>query len=399
MKTALITFRKVNTTTKDIKKLVSLFEEGGVGIDDIYTLSFSHETAFLKIVEDLNDTFDNVIVLQDLDAPLSVKELLSKRFSLTLVENENAITIIDKFNNANGVSEPMDYALLPQESTILPNYNGGFQGYMIEGDMLIVVLPDEQNQASEMVKSHLLPYMQQKYSLTVKKATIKAFGVGGALLDKALSKGKQVLDGVRYSITKDFGDVKIDLFYDANISQTVVDQAITAITVALGDKVYAEEDVTLAQRLSEVLRLRGYKLSTAESFTAGRIASSIISISGASEIFNEGIVAYSNDAKIKRLFVNSETLKQYGAVSKQTAYEMSAGLLKNPDTDYAVATTGIAGPKSDNTEKPVGLCYISVGNNGGIHVHKLNLKGDRETITQTAVNAGLYLALINIIKS
>ena len=399
MKTALITFRKVNTTLKDRKKLVSLFENGGVGVDDVYTLSFNDETGFLKVIDELNDTFDNVIVLQDLDAPLSVKELLCKHFSLTLVENENAITIIDGFNKAKGVSEPMDYALLPEESTILPNYNGGFQGFMVEGDMLIAVLPDEQSQACEIVKNHLLPYMQHKYSLTVKKSTVKAFGVGGALLEKALSKGEQVLDGVRYSVTNEFGDVKIDLFYDERISQMIVDQAITAITVTLGDKVYAEEDVTLAQRLSEVLRLRGYKLSTAESFTAGRIASSVISISGASEIFNEGIVAYSNDAKMKRLFVNSETLKQYGAVSKQTAYEMSAGLLKNPDTDYAVATTGIAGPKSDNTEKPVGLCYISVGDNGGIHVHKLNLKGDRETITQTAVNAGLYLALINIIKS
>ena len=100
MKTALITFRKVNTTLKDRKKLVSLFENGGVGVDDVYTLSFNDETGFLKVIDELNDTFDNVIVLQDLDAPLSVKELLCKHFSLTLVENENDITIIDVFNKA-----------------------------------------------------------------------------------------------------------------------------------------------------------------------------------------------------------------------------------------------------------------------------------------------------------
>ena len=399
MKTALISFRKTNEELNSVQKIVAFFEDNGVSVDSIYTLSPSDETGFNKLIGDLNDIFDNVVILQDINLPLSVKDLLSNRFSFTLIENQNASKIIDEFNAKNSLSEPKDYALLPEESTLLPNYNGGFQGFMVEGDCLIAVLPDDENQAIEMLDGHLLPYVKLKYSLSTEKVTIKAFGVGAKLLEKALDKGNELLDGVKYSITTSYGDTKIDLFYDKRISQMALEQAINAITSTLGDKVYAEEDISLAERLSEVLRLSGYKLSTAESFTAGRIASSIISISGASEIFNEGIVAYSNDAKMKRLFVNSQTLKDFGAVSKQTAYEMSAGLLKNPNTDYAIATTGIAGPKSDNTEKPVGLCYISVGDNSGIHVHKLNLKGDRETITKTAVNAGLYLALVNITKS
>ncbi len=399
MKTALINFRKPNTKFNSEQTLVNLFEENGVSIDSVYTLSVSDETGFLKLIDNLNDIYDNLVILQDINLPLSVKELLSNKFSFTLIENENACKIIEDFNSKNGVNEPKDYALLPEESTLLPNYNGGFQGFMVESDSLIAVLPDDNLQVVEMVKSHLLPYMKYKYSLSTEKVTIKVFGAGANLLEKALNKGKQLLDGIDYSVTTNYGDTKIDIFYDKRISQMAIEQAINAITLTLGDKVYAEEDISLAQRLSEVLRLRNFKLSTAESFTAGRIASSIVSISGASEIFNEGIVAYSNDAKMKRLFVNSETLKDFGAVSKQTAYEMSAGLLKNPDTDYAIATTGIAGPKSDNTAKPVGLCYISVGDSSGIHVHKLNLKGDRETITQTAVNAGLYLALVNITKS
>ena len=85
------------------------------------------------------------------------------------------------------------------------------------------------------------------------------------------------------------------------------------------------------------------------------------------------------------------TIKSTGAVSAETAYEMAEGLIRQGHCDVSVATTGIAGPKSDNTKKPVGLCYISVGLKDGVTVYKYNFSGDRKTITNTAINYALFL--------
>ena len=105
------------------------------------------------------------------------------------------------------------------------------------------------------------------------------------------------------------------------------------------------------------------------------------------------MVTYSNESKVKRLNVNKADLDRHGAVSAVVAYQMAAGLLRSGNCDVAVATTGIAGPKSDDTEKPVGLCYIAVGMKDGVHTYKLNLTGNREEITETAKNTALFLAI------
>ena len=86
-------------------------------------------------------------------------------------------------------------------------------------------------------------------------------------------------------------------------------------------------------------------------------------------------------------------LKKQGAVSAVVAYQMAVGLLKSGKCDIAIATTGIAGPKSDDTDKPVGLCYIAVGMKDGVHTYRYNLNGDREEITETAKNTALFLAI------
>ena len=109
-------------------------------------------------------------------------------------------------------------------------------------------------------------------------------------------------------------------------------------------------------------------------------------------MYFEGLNTYSNEAKMQRLGVRNMTLHQFGAVSRQTAGEMAEGLIKSGNCDISIATTGIAGPKSDNTSKPVGLVYIAVGTRKDVSVFKYNLKGDRNTITNTAVNLALFHA-------
>ena len=133
-------------------------------------------------------------------------------------------------------------------------------------------------------------------------------------------------------------------------------------------------------------------MSVAESFTGGGLAKRIVSVSGASEVYFEGLNTYNENAKIKRLGVSPYTLGTVGAVSEKTAYEMALGLLNTGDCDIAVATTGLAGPKSDKSMLPVGYCCIAVGTKERICVYQYKFDGDREEITQKAINYALFLA-------
>ena len=127
--------------------------------------------------------------------------------------------------------------------------------------------------------------------------------------------------------------------------------------------------MTLAQQAVKQLKARHKTLVTAESCTGGWIAKRITYIAGASEVFECGIVCYSNRIKTELLGVRKETLAEFGAVSEQTAREMALGALDVSKADVAVAVTGIAGPDSDNTGKPVGLVYIAVADRTRVEVH------------------------------
>ena len=125
--------------------------------------------------------------------------------------------------------------------------------------------------------------------------------------------------------------------------------------------------------------------SCAESCSGGLLAAKFIDYPGISKIFYEGIVCYSNDSKIKRLGVRRETLKKYGAVSSQVAFEMVNGL----QTDICISTTGIAGPKSDDSQKPVGLVYIGLKIGAEKYVQKFNFTGSRNEIRNKTVETAL----------
>ncbi len=200
--------------------------------------------------------------------------------------------------------------------------------------------------------------------------------------------------GVKATVTSSDNGVKV-LFDYSGLEENAVYEFLGEFSKKYKSNIYAETDITLANQLVKIAKLRGLKIKTAESFTSGRVASEITSISGASEVFYEGIIAYSNSSKMERLGVQSETLKKHYAVSSQVAFEMCKGLLHNADNTLAIATTGIAGPNSDESEKPVGLCYIAVGSKTKIVVYKHNFKGDREQIT----NQGKYAALFHAVSA
>lgn len=136
--------------------------------------------------------------------------------------------------------------------------------------------------------------------------------------------------------------------------------------------------MSIEKQTVELLKSKKLKLATAESCTGGLISKRITDVSGSSEVFEGGVVCYSNRFKENVLGVSPETLKKYGAVSRETAREMVKGVLSLTKANIAVAVTGIAGPSSDDTNKPVGLVYIAVSDGKSTIVKKLlnNFTGD-----------------------
>lgn len=160
-----------------------------------------------------------------------------------------------------------------------------------------------------------------------------------------------------------------------------------------------EEIISIETVVSKMLIEKNLTISTAESCTGGLVSATLINYPGISSVFMEGCVTYSNESKINRLGVNSNTLKIHGAVSEETAREMVEGVAKNLNTNVAISTTGIAGPGGGTIDKPVGLVYIGIYINGKTTVNKYILKGNREDIrlgaTKNAIN-DLRLRLLEL---
>lgn len=225
------------------------------------------------------------------------------------------------------------------------------------------------------------------------KTEIRSIGAKEAQI-KALIARAQAIDGgqVEYRHTRSYGEDVVELSYAEDISKRLSEDVLRIFAEGLEESIYALDGTLLPAQLIWLLKLRDKKISVAESFTGGGIARKLTSVSGASEVYFEGLNTYSELSKMKRLGVSEYTLKTFGAVSEQTAYEMAAGLMATGDCDICITTTGIAGPNTDRSGLPVGLCYIAVGTAERVYVYRYKFDGSREEITETAINYALFLA-------
>lgn len=235
--------------------------------------------------------------------------------------------------------------------------------------------------------------LDTKYGVRYDSTVIRAVGAPRKLLNEAVAKAAELLDGtgIFFNVQNSFDDCRIEIVYSSQTPKMQLDDAVRGVVGKLRGYVYALEDIPLAEQLFRLLKLRRMKIAVSESFTGGGVGKRLVEVPGVSEVYFEGLNTYSNAAKMQRLGVSELTLNQRGAVSAETAYQMAEGLLKTGNCDVAVSTTGIAGPKSDNTLKPVGLAYIGIGVGNDIAVYKFNFKGDRQAVTEKAINHALFL--------
>ena len=395
MKSALVIFRNLKTEFDGdyFTNVVGAFSSGGLTIDTVEILSHNDDLGFKRRLAEFKDMFDNLIIIGGDTVGFNLKSIIAQSFDTPLLENENARNFLDAVSKVNAIDYPEDFALLPLEAVVIPNIYGGFQGFILDSnEITLSVLPSDYKEVKTMSDKYVLPYLENKLGIKKTRLTLKYFG-DIKRLKQVMSRAEVLCEqGFYHSIFERNGDITIDLFFDYETLEETKKQVVRYIVSELKENIYAEYDISLSQRLFDILRLKKLKLSTAESFTGGRVISEIIKNSGASACINEGVVSYSNQSKIKRLGVKEEDLKSQGAVSAVVAYQMAVALLKE-GCDIAVSTTGIAGPQSDDTDKPVGLCYIAIGMKDGVHTYRYKLSGTREEITETATNTALFLAI------
>lgn len=225
----------------------------------------------------------------------------------------------------------------------------------------------------------------------------KIFGLESEAIEKILFESG-LYSKYRCKFQTDFLDTLLIFeFEQSKFTPEVFNAVLTAVYNLFGEKIYAESNISLGKTVVEMLSIRARTLSVAESLTGGLISDKIVQNSGASKVFLEGVVTYSNQSKIERLGVNEKIVEQYGAVSEEVSLAMCKGLTDGR-ADYALSTTGIAGPTGGSLTKPVGLCYISVGNSDFILTKKYIFNGDREDIRQKSANTALFM-MIKFMKS
>lgn len=176
----------------------------------------------------------------------------------------------------------------------------------------------------------------------------------------------------------------------------LVDSTLDVVRRRLGEAVAAEDGVELQEVVAGLLKKSGKKLAVAESCTGGMVASALIDVPGISDSFLEGIVAYSNEAKILRLGVPRELIERNGAVSEEVATAMARGLRERCGADISLAITGIAGPGGGTPEKPVGLVYIALSDDKGEECARNLIPGQRGQIRERATKTALNMLRLRL---
>jgi nicotinamide-nucleotide amidase len=277
---------------------------------------------------------------------------------------------------------------------ILPNPNGSAVGMMLNvDDTFLVVLPGPPREMKPMFDDFVLPKLKAKAgTVIVRRRHLRVAGMGESALDEAIAPIYTAYPGVQTSILFNKSEVEVHLAAQSESSgeaDAVLDEIVARIDEKLGIAVFAHNGELMEEVIGKMLTDAGKTLSVAESCTGGLIAMRLTEVAGSSAYFVEGAVTYANEAKIRTLGVSGETLREFGAVSPQTAEEMASGMRERAGTDYALSVTGIAGPGGGSDEKPVGTVFIGYADASGARSLKLVLPGDRYLIRWRSSQAAL----------
>jgi nicotinamide-nucleotide amidase len=336
------------------------------------------------------------------------KPLLCDYFKTKLVRNEAVLAhlhnlYVNVYKRKAYLSEQnIKQADLPESCTILHNAHGSASGMWFESQnqdrekVIFLSMPGVPYEMKKIFTEEALPKIIGTFGgYVVAHKILSTFGMGESLVAEKIADIEQALPPhIRLAYLPGYGQVKLRLTgkgMDKELLEKEMAGPYEQICTALKEISIADNDDTLEIIIGKLLQKQQKTLATAESCTGGYIAHLVTSVPKSSSHFNGAAVTYNNNIKEKILGVNHETLQTEGAVSESTAKQMVAGALKQFDADYALATTGIMGPPSDNDEKPVGTVWIAAGNKNKTVTKLLNLGYDRDRNIQSTAQQALNL--------
>lgn len=287
-------------------------------------------------------------------------------------------------------------AMLIEGAEVLPNPNGTAPGMYIEHDnRSVILLPGPPREMRPMFETSVQPRLALKAGdVRVVRRVLRVSGMGESALDERIAPVYMQYKNPQTTILFNRSEIEIHLTAQAQTEQEaelLLDGLAGQIEERLGHSIFAFRGETMEEVVGLRLAVGGFTLAVAESCTGGLISERLTEVAGSSVYFMEGVVAYSNEAKIKTLGVDAELISRHGAVSAEVAEAMAEGVRERAGTDFGISVTGIAGPGGGSDEKPVGLVYIALADDAHTEHRKLILPGDRHLIRWRASQAALDL--------
>jgi len=328
------------------------------------------------------------------------KEAAAKVMNRNLVEDPHSKSMIEHYFKEIQAKKITDnnwkQAMIPEGAIVLDNPNGTAPGIIIEeNDKAVILLPGPPNELIPLFNEQVAPYLKKLEPDVIYSEMVKLCGVGESAIETAISDMIDSQSNPTIAPYAKTGEVHLRITAKAG-DEKEAKKRIAPVVAELSKRfqkhIYTIEDsISFEDHIVCILKKNNYTIATAESCTGGMLSARLVNVSGISEVFKQGFITYSNEAKIQQLNVQKSTLEQAGAVSRETAYEMALGAAGVTGCSTTLSITGIAGPEGGTFEKPVGLVYIGCCIKGKVTVKEFHFHGNREKIREYAVISALVL--------
>jgi len=363
----------------------------------------------LRILNEVSGRSDIILITGGL-GPTSddiTKQTLCEFFNTQLVLNTEVLSMIEemisrrKFQmNENNRRQ----AEVPESCRVLKNSTGTAPGMWFEKDGTIYIsMPGVPYEMKSIMKEHVLPELNKRFtSQVILHRNIMTYGVPEARLAEILEGFETSLpENIKLAYLPSAGIIKLRLTATGTNSKRLsinLKDEVNNLYRIIPDLIYAENEESIESVIGKLLTEKNQTICTAESCTGGRIANLITSVPGSSAYFKGSIVAYDNSIKTQILDVKQDIIARNGAVSEQVVLSMAERIRRLFETDYSVATSGIAGPDGGTDEKPVGILWIAVASEKGIVTLKEVFGTNRATNIDRFSIAALNLVRKQIIN-
>ncbi|MGO3183281.1 MAG: competence/damage-inducible protein A [Aequorivita sp.] len=369
-------------------------------------------THILQAFEDAQKRVDLVIVTGGLGPTKDdiTKQTFCDFFDDTLVENKDVFENIKELFKKYQLNMPLpanfQQAMVPSKATILNNVHGTAPGmWMEKDDTVFVSLPGVPYEMRHLIKEEVLPRSIARFKRPfIYHKTLLTYGMGeSAVAEKIEDWENSLPEHIKLAYLPSLGKVRLRLSSsgeDEALLKESIDSRMDVLQEMLSDiAIGFEDETTIVGRIAHILDKHHQTLSLAESCTGGAIAEHITAEAGVSSFFLGGIIPYKTELKTKLLSVPETLIKEHSVVSIEVAESMAVNSCKLFDTDYAIATTGIAGPTKGDGVDEVGTVCIAIASPKGVISEKFGFGNDRYRVIEKTINKSFEMLLKEISKN